>query len=495
MMKRFLIFAGLAVVLFFAYLFFNAVMLTPQPQTPLSPIPMKGFHEEEAIQRFSRALQFPTISYEPPGHMDSTVFAQFVAFLQTHYPTVFSKLPWQAINQYSLLIEWPGRAPQLPPVVLMAHYDVVPVDSASLQKWTFDPFSGQVTADYILGRGALDDKVNVIAILEAVEFLLEHKFQPQRTIYIAFGHDEEIGGKYGARVMAGILKKRHTNFYLVLDEGGAVVQGVIPNIKPAMALIGIAEKGYVTLSLRTQAVGGHSSMPPPHTAIGQLAAGITRLENHPFPARITPPVKGFLEAAAPYMPFSAKLFIANLSVLSPLLKRALLKSPTTAAMLRTTTAVTLIRGGVKDNVLPTGAQAQVNFRILPGETSESVLAYVRQVVADTGIHVEKAPGETIEPSGVSSTDTPAFQQLQQIIRSIYPHAIPAPYLVMGATDSRYYADASDRVYRFSPIFMEKSDLKRYHGIDERVQKSSFVKAIQFYYQLLRSVKSDTEEAP
>ncbi len=486
-MKRVGIIVFLVVLIGIGILIWNTLQLKPDQPPAAKGVMNITLDTNAATQRFSQALQIPTISYEPPAVMDSSAFQAFVSFLQTHYPNVFSQLQWQRINQFSLLIKWPGEQPDLPPAVFMAHYDVVPVDSSSLQQWDFDPFSGAITEDYILGRGALDDKVNVIAILEAAEALLKQQFQPQRTIYFTFGHDEEIGGNHGARIIAQQLTQRHSQFYFVIDEGGAVVQDAIRGIQPPLALIGVAEKGYVTLELRTSGEGGHSSMPPPHTAIGQLAAGITRLENHPFPARFTEPVKGFLQAVGPYMPFSARMFIANLSILGPLLKKALLKSPTTAAMIHTTTAVTVFHGGVKDNVIPTGATAQVNFRILPGESSDDVLQYVKQVVADTGIHVTKLNG-AIEPSSVSRTDTPAFQQVRQIIRAVYGDVITAPYLVMGATDSRYYAAVSDHVYRFSPFFIHKRDLSRIHGINEQVRKSSFYNAIRFYYQLMKELQ-------
>ncbi len=486
-MKRLLQILIVVVIGFVGIILWNTFTFQATQPAAAQFTPPPHLDSMAAFQRFSRALQIPTISYEPPATINSTVYEQFVTYLQTAFPQTFAKLHWQRMGQFSLLLEWSGQNPRLAPVVLMAHYDVVPVDSSSLQQWEFDPFSGQITERYILGRGALDDKVNVMAILEAVELLATTDFQPQRTVYIAIGHDEEIGGQHGAKLIAQRIKSRHKAFHLVIDEGGAVVKDAIKGITPPVALIGIAEKGYVTLELSTRGKGGHSSMPPPHTAIGRLAAGITRLENHPFPARFTAPTKGFLEAAAPYMPFSARVFIANLGLLGPVLKRVLLQSPTTAAMIRTTTAVTVIRGGVKDNVIPTGATALVNFRILPGETSRDVLAYVKQTVDDTAITVRKMNG-AIEPSAVSRTDVAVFQQLRSIIRALYPNTLTAPYLVMGATDSRYYAEASDRVYRFSPVYIHKSDLERIHGINERVRKSSFIKAIQFYYQLIREVQ-------
>ena len=486
-MKKIAGIIGIGILVLVAIIAWNTVTFNGQQPPAALLKPMAAFDEPAALAHFSKALQIPTISYEPPLTIDSTVFEHFVTYLEQTYPETFSQLQWQRVNRFSLLFQWKGSDPQLAPIVLMAHYDVVPVDSSSLTQWEFDPFSGKITDEYILGRGALDDKVNVIAILEAVEALLRSDFRPQRTVYITIGHDEEIGGNHGARQIARQLIQKHSRFHFVIDEGGAVVQGAVRGIDPPVALIGIAEKGYVTLELRTTGTGGHSSMPPAHTAIGRLAAGITRLENHPFPARFTPPTRGFLTAVAPYMPVSARIFIANLSLLGPVLKKTLLKSPTTAAMLRTTTAVTVIRGGVKDNVIPTGARALVNFRILPGETSDDVQKYVEQTVADTAIRVEKLNG-AIEPSPVSRTDTPVFTTLRRLIRAVYPEAVTAPYLVMGATDSRYYARATDRVYRFSPFFLHKSDLSRIHGINERIHIHSFTQAIRFYYQLVQALQ-------
>ncbi|NOX37592.1 MAG: M20/M25/M40 family metallo-hydrolase [Calditrichaeota bacterium] len=436
------------------------------------------------VERFSRALQFPTISRDD-ARRDTAAFRAFLTFLSTRFPGVFSTLHVQSVNRWSLILHWPGAEASQKPLLFLAHYDVVPVDSATLGAWRQPPFSGAIADGFIWGRGAIDDKAGTMITLEALEYLIGRGFRPQRSIYVAIGHDEEIGGLEGARHMARLFQEQGLEFELVLDEGGTILKDGIAGINRPVAMVGIAEKGYVTLCLTARGTPGHSSMPPRHTAIGRLAAAIQRLENHPLPAAITGPTRAFFDAVGRHMPFLPRLIIANRWLFSPLLIRQLEKQPATNALVRTTSAVTVIHGGVKSNILPAKATALVNFRIRPGESVEQVIEHVRKVIDDPSIHIDIYGKLAINPSPVSPIDGEAFRRVSHSIRRIFPGTLVAPYTVLGATDSRYYYSVSRAVYRFLPLQFRNDDLPRIHGINERISTRNLINGVRFIIDLIQ----------
>jgi carboxypeptidase PM20D1 len=343
-------------------------------------------------------------------------------------------------------------------------------------KWTHPPFAGRIADGYIWGRGALDDKVSVLAIL------------PRRTIYLAFGHDEEIGGLGGAAKIAALLHARGIRLEYVLDEGGTITKGILPGVSSPVAMVGIAEKGYVSLALTVESSGGHSSMPPRHTAVGILSSAIHKLERNPFPAKIQGPTRALLETVGPNLAFGQRLVMANLWLFDSLVKRRLSASPLSDALIRTTTAATMFEGSVKENLLPAKARAVVNFRILPGESSRSVIHHVRNAIDDPRIRI--APLDlSIEPSPVSDINSSGYSNLQRTIRQTFPDAIVAPWLLVAATDSRHYAGLSDNVYRFAPLQLTRQDVPRLHGTDERIPVADYKHCVKFYIQLIRNSHS------
>lgn len=436
--------------------------------------------QEALVRRFSDALKLRTVSYEDPSRIDKAEFMRMHEFLKKSFPLVHSQMKSEVVADYSLLYTWQGQDSTLPALVLMGHMDVVPVEDESV--WSHRPFAGEIAEGYIWGRGALDDKVNVMAILEAVEKLISEGFQPRRNVILAFGHDEEIGGR-GAQTIAALLKERGVRVEMVLDEGNAVVVGVIPNIARPVGLIGVAEKGAISVKLTVAGTGGHSSMPPEQTSIGILSRAIARLEETQMPARIDGVAAQFLSFIGPEMGFANRLVLSNLWLFQPIVRKQMLATPTTAASIRTTTAVTMISAGVKDNVLPGSATATVNFRILPGDTLEDVVEHVRSTVADSRVELG-VTGNTSPPSPISSTDSEAFRVLHKSIGQIFPDAIVTPALVLGATDSRHFTQLSPNVYRFSPIKIDSAQISSIHGIDERISVSNYVECVQFYRQLL-----------
>lgn len=455
----------------------------PRPQS----LPALAIDADAAAARLAGGLRIPTISDGPEAPVRGAEFAQLHAYLEAQFPRVHGSLRREVVEGHSLLYTWPGRDGQAAPAVLLGHLDVVPVEPGTESAWEHPPFSGAIADGFVWGRGAIDDKFTVFGLLEAVELLLAEGFQPQRTVYLAFGHDEEVGGDRGAAVIAAELERRGVAAEFVLDEGGAVMAGAVPGLTNPLACIGVAEKGSVGIRLEARAEGGHSSAPPAHTAIGTLAAAIAALERNPLPPRFSPPVRAMLDHLAPDLPLLPhRLVLANLWLFEPFLLQALTAEPATNASVRTTAAATMIGGGVKENVLPASAWAVVNYRILPGDSAATVFAHVRNVVAEFGIEANALP-RAREPTPVSPVDGTAYARLARVVRSVFPEALVVPYLTIGGTDARHYTRVSRNVYRFMPWVADRSDLARMHGTNERVSVVGYRQGIEFYAHLLAAL--------
>lgn len=456
-------------------------------QPPAQSAKAVAVNVQQAAERLAGALRIATVSEAEPALVRASEFAALHAYLEASFPRFHSALRREVIGGHSLLYTWPGRDPAAPPVVLMGHLDVVPVEPGTEGAWQHPPFSGAIADGFIWGRGAMDDKFTVVGLMEAAETLLATGFQPQRTLYFAFGHDEEIGGDRGAAAIATELEQRGVRAEFVLDEGGALIHQAVPGLGRPLACIGVAEKGSVSVRLEAHAAGGHSSAPPQHTAVGKIAAAVVALEREPLPARLSPPVEAMLEFVAPEMrllPY--RLIMANLWLFEPFLLRALTAEPATNATVRTSTAATMIGGGIKENVLPASAWAVVNYRILPGDSVEGVLAHVRNVVRDPDVDVRPLPGSR-EPTAVSPSNVPAFEIIGKSVRAIFPEAVVAPYLTIGGTDARHYQRVSANLYRFMPLVADPGDLARMHGTNERVSIEGYARGVQFYAALISAL--------
>ena len=454
-------------------------------QPVVAPVPFIAV-PAGAADRLAGAIRIPTISAEDPAAFNSNAFHALHAYLASAFPRVHAQLRREIVAEHSLLYWWQGTDSSLKPILLMGHLDVVPVEPNTEDNWEHDPFGGRIIDGMIWGRGAIDNKSAVLGTLEAVEMLVAEGFRPARTVYLAYGHDEEVGGTNGARQIAALLQSRGVELEMVLDEGGVIGDGLLPGISGPVALVGIAEKGFVTIELSTRAAGGHSSLPPPQSAIGIVSAAVARLEETPMPPRLEGPTRQMFDRISHRFPPLQRAAFANLWLTRPLVMRKLEENPATNAMVRTTTAATMFQGGAKDNVLPSSARAVINFRILPGDSIASVVEHVRCVIDDDRVEIRVAGRFSAEPSPVSATDSESFRILERSIRSIEPNAIVAPYLVVVVTDARHYRRVTHNTFRFLPLQLKATDLDRMHGIDERIGVREYEDAIRTYHQLVRN---------
>lgn len=474
-MKKLLLLIGSAFLLLLAVLLFNT--FTSSSSQPSFESVTGIDVAEKAVANFQQAIQYQTISYTDRSRMDTASFIAFQEFLEETYPLVHEKLEKQLFN-YTSLFTWKGSDPTAPGLVMMGHYDVVPVDSNTMGEWEEAPFSGTIREGKIYGRGTLDDKINVIAALEAVEALLAEGYAPKKTIYLSFGHDEEIGGDQGAKLVAEHLKAQKANISFAIDEGGFIAGKEITQTKGPVAIINTGEKGYVSYKLTINTPGGHSSNPPADNTIGSLAKAIAALEENQFPYRVVPVMKTQMERMAPAMNnFGMRMAMAN-----PWLFGSFVAEFSNA---HTTTAPTIIEGGVKDNVIPTQASVVVNFRIMPGETGEDIEKHIHETVNDERIKLELYDILN-EASPISDHNSESFKLLERTIIELFPEVTVSPGLLGGGTDSKHFIGIADQVYRFYPTRIDPECLTCFHGNNEHISVANYKETIQFNYQLIRN---------
>lgn len=458
------------------FILFNT-LTSKSKQLAIAPLPTVPV-SDSVITHLQQAIRFKTVSYDHKP-ADTVEFAAFHAFLQKNFPLFHSRLKMEKVNNYALLFTWKGKNPAFKPIILMAHQDVVPVEESSRNLWEAAPFGGELKNGFVWGRGAVDDKGSLMAILEGAEKLLQENYQPASDIYFVFSNDEETLGS-GARKIAALLQRRNVKPALVLDEGGIITSKQIPGMQKPVALIGIAEKGYVTLDLKVAFPGGHSSMPGPETAIDILASAVLKLKTNPFPATVSPVVDAFMDYLGPEMPFTQKMAFANRTLFSPLIKKNYSSKPGANATIRTTTATTIFNAGVKENVIPANAEATVNFRTLPGTTTEDVIKHVTQTINDSRVKLKLHPVSS-SPAAIADVNDVSFSYMQKAIKSWDKNLITTPYLVLGATDGRYLTTLTPQVFRFIPFH----DIQGFHGVNERVGVTEYKKAIGFYYNFIK----------
>jgi len=452
-------------------------------QATVAPAPKIDLDIDAAARRLAGAVRFKTISYDDRPDASGPEFLALHDYLEKTFPAAHKAMKREKIGQFSLLYTWQGSDASLKPIMLMAHQDVVPIAPNTEQNWKHEPFSGDIADGFVWGRGAWDDKSNLLAVLEAVEKLAASGAQPKRTIIIASGHDEEVGGPRGATQIAKLLDQRGVKLEFVIDEGMIVTSGVVPGIEKPVALIGLAEKGYLNVSISADGAPGHSSMPPLRSRIGEVAEAVAKLETNQMPARIQGVARQSLEALAPEMSGLNRLILSNLWIAEPLARGALSKGQSSSAMTRTTTALTVFNAGEKVNVLPAKAEAIVNFRVAPGDTIESVMQHVRYTIGNPLLKTATT-GVSREASPVSPSDSEAFKLIERTIRETMPEAIVAPGLVIAGTDSRQMSGLTPNIYRFVPVRAKPEDLARFHGTNERIGVDNYAEVIRFFHRLI-----------
>jgi carboxypeptidase PM20D1 len=484
--KRIFLTILVIVLLFIGIVAVRTMMVRPETGSAvsvnLSPAP--EINVDLAAAHLGEAVRFRTISRTEGVVENPESFLAFHSFLQAAYPRVHASLQREVVADYSLLYTLPGSDPSLAPIMLLAHQDVVPVEAGTEDAWEAPPFAGEIRDGYIYGRGATDDKGYLIAVMEAMETLLAQGFQPRRTVILGFGHDEEVLGS-GAKAIAGLLKERNVRPWFVIDEGMGVDLDNPLTGKPTV-LIGIAEKGYMTVRVTARAEGGHSSMPPRETAAERLSRAILAIRANPFPRDLNEgPADKLLDAFAPHLGFVMRAAIANRWAFAPLLGARMGSTPAGDALLRTTIAPTELSGGTKENVLPQEVHALVNLRLHPRDSSAGALEHLRRSVSGIeGIRLD-IQGTPNEPSPVSSTTGDAYALLAACARAHAPEGAPVlPMLVLGGTDSRSFNEVSESIYRFAPTWGSQSEYRRIHGTGERLSVENLGRMTRFFAQLV-----------
>ena len=436
--------------------------------------------------KLSRLVRFATVSSFDPGEEDEKAFSALKAELPLLFPRVHATMEREEPSSRALLFTWKGKKPELKPAILCAHFDVVPVPDPSA--WKHGPFAGDIVDGEVWGRGTQDIKVLMTSILEAAEKLIEGGFVPERTIYCAFGGDEEVGGQRGAGVIGDYLAAKGVKASFLVDEGGPISVGMLAFAKRPLALIGVAEKGYADLRLQTKGTGGHASMPPKHTAPGDLARAIAAIEAHPSPSRLTRTVKAFFARLAPESKQPFSFLFSQLWLTAPILKIAFSATPTTNALIRTTIACTMLKGSSKENVLADSAEATLNVRILPGETVDGVTARLKDLVAPFGAEVSlKHEGHAVEASDESGTDHEGWKAIESALAGSHPEAACVPFLFSAGTDTKHYRKIVEATYRFTALPQSQEDLKGVHGDNERVRIADLDRCADFYRRVMESL--------
>jgi carboxypeptidase PM20D1 len=454
--------------------------LKPAKALPKTPLKGHDIKTEHAIESLQKALQFKTVSYEDTSLENDQAFADFQAFLIDRYPFMKEKGSVEIIDDRGILITLKGKDDRRPGV-LMSHYDVVPVNGT----WKHDPFSGALIDDRIYGRGALDTKGTLISICEALHDYFKTHDQLEKSIYLALGGDEEVRGASAIK-MRDMIHQRHPELSFVLDEGGAVTSDVFKGIKAPIALVGLGEKGFMSVTLTVHDKGGHASMPAQETAITHLAKAVRILnKNKRFKAEVTPVVKALFEGLYPYSSdFKMRYVFYNFFFFKPLIKRHILKTGgTLSAMMRTTQAFTLMAGSEAINVLPTQASVGINYRLITGESSSEVLKKIQKALKK--LPVEVTCTFKTEATSISSLEGP-YPFLQNIIEKTWGEVLTVPYLMVAATDGRHYHQISDHVYRFSAQQMGPLELSMIHSVDESILTKHYLECVQFYRHLVES---------
>ena len=467
---------GLLILCFVLILLIRAIRFRPQEEVPVQGAPV-SVDQERVVRNLQQLVQCRTVSYEDHSLENEEEFEKLRGLLPDMYPHVYATCELQRVGRAGLLFHWKGKSAQ-EPTVLMAHYDVVPVVEES---WSKPPFDGIIEDGVLWGRGTLDTKITFSSSLEAAEMLIQEGFQPARDIYLAYGGDEEVTGE-SARSIVDWMEERGIIPGLVVDEGGAVVEGVFPGVKGKCALIGIAEKGQMSVEFRVTGKGGHASAPPVGSPIPRLARAVSRLENNPLSSRIAPSIGLMFDTLGRRSSFLYRMIFANLWCFKPALDMLTRRTGGELnAMMRTTCAFTQMSGSDANNVLPPVASVCANMRLIEGDTQETVMAHLKKVVNDEEVEIRCLRGW--DASFTSSLEGEGWPIVTTAVRETWPEATVSPYLMLQCSDSREYNRICNKIYKFSAMELTKEERGLIHGNDERIPLEKIGKAVEFYYRL------------
>ena len=441
---------------------------------------------EAAINNLAASIRFKTISHQDKEKFSPQEFEGFIKWAADTYPEFHSAMQLEML-EYTLLFKWEGSDSSLAPILLTAHYDVVPVIPGTESIWEEEPFAGVISNNRIWGRGALDDKSGVVGMMEAATYLIKNNFQPTRTVYFSFGHDEEIGGG-GAAQVTEKLKQEGVQLQWSLDEGSFVNRGFFPGVDKLVAPINVAEKGIMNLLIVAKAKGGHSSTPPKKTAVTILADALIKLENEPLPGSLEGLSAVMFDEVSKHMPFGYRFLFANRWLFGGLLDSQMSSTPVINAMIRTTTAPTMLSGSIKSNVLPIEATALINFRLHPRDSIESVTEHVRRVVGSDQVEVRTLGG--MEASGVSSWESPGYEIISSSLSKVYGEVVSVPGIMIAASDTRHYSKVADNSFRFNPFSIVPEDMTGFHGTNESIAVDSFIAGIKTYVDIINEGSSN-----
>ncbi len=463
---------------FIAVVLVRTLNFKPKAQSALSEEEI-SFDSDAAVDALAQLVRCKTISYNDHSLEDDAEFEKLIGLLPKLYPNVFKVCEFRQLPDRGLLFRWPGRQ-NGEPAVMMAHYDVVPVNE---ENWDKPPFAAVIEDGILWGRGTLDTKVTFNGVLSAANHLIGAGFQPGNDIYFAFSGGEEVNGK-GAPNIVQYFVDHNITPGIVVDEGGAVVENVFPGVKQPCGLIGIAEKGMMNAQFRTVSAGGHASAPKPHTPVGILAAACKKVEDHPFPCHIEGPAAQMFDTLGRHSTFLYRMIFANMWCFGWILD---LLGKTSGgemnALMRTTVAFTQMEGSSARNVIPPEAKMVANMRLNPADSVASALDYLRKTVGDDTVEITAL--ESFEPSRVSRTDCEAWDKVSAAVAETWRGCIVSPYLMVQCSDSRHYGRISDKVYRFSAMALTAEERATIHGNNERIPLETIGKAVEFYIRLMK----------
>ena len=458
----------------------RTLMFTPKKTEDRERPPVEQ-DRDASIRSLAELVKCKTVSYYDASLEDDAEFEKLVGKLPELYPNVCKTCTLQRFDGRGLLFRWQGKS-EGAPAVLMAHYDVVPVEE---EHWSKPAFEAIIEDGVMWGRGTLDTKATFNGILSGAENLIRQGFRPEHDIYFAFSGGEEINGP-GALNIVRYFQERGIEPSLVIDEGGAVVEDVFPGVTGPCALIGIAEKGMLNLEYAVNGAGGHASAPAPHTPVGKLAAACKRVEDHPFKLHFTKPVLEMFDTLGRHSSFLYRMIFANLWAFGWVLDLLTKKTGGELnALLRTTVAFTQMRGSKAPNVIPPSAAMVANLRLNPADSMESAMKYIRSVVRDPDVELKILGG--MEPSRISRTDVEGWQIVCDAVSGTWPGCIVSPYLMVQCSDSRHYGLISDRVYRFSAMDMSAEERHMIHGNNERIRLEAICRAVEFFMRVMKQL--------